>query len=89
MEEFNKLKESVDQIKDRNARVEIEKAWEVSKTRIASILIVTYLTSVVLFYILESQVPWINALVPTVGFFLSTQSLSFFKKRWMEKKKKG
>ncbi len=83
--EIEKLQKEINEIKRRNSRVEIEKAWEVSKTRIFSILIVTYLVAVILFYFLESKTPWTNAFVPTLGFYLSTLSVSFFKKRWVKK----
>ncbi len=85
--EIENLRQSVSAIEERNSRVEIEKAWEVSKARVFSILIITYLTSVILFYVLKSKTPWLSAFVPTIGFFLSTQSLSFLKKWWMKKKK--
>lgn len=78
------IEDSVAQIKLRNKRVEVDKAWNDSWFRKALIALFTYLSIALYFgYILEID-PWLNAIVPTVGFLLSTLSLSFFKKLWMK-----
>lgn len=89
--EIKKIKEEIDNIKDRNTRVENEKAWELSGTRVLSITILTYAFTVILFYILGTKLPWLSALVPTLGYYLSTRSVSIIKKRWTKnlEKKKG
>ncbi len=71
-------------IKNRNARVEADKAWETSKTRILSLCLITYFVAVIILYILGNNQYFINALIPTLGFFLSTQSLPFIKKWWLK-----
>ncbi len=80
---------SVDQelqtIKERNARVEKDKAWETSNTRIFSICILTYATMAMTLSIIGVDNPYLGALIPTLGFYLSTQSLAFIR-RWWEKK---
>ena len=69
-------------IRDRNRRVESNKAWESSRIRLFSITGITYVTMVLVFLVLDSSVPFADALVPTTGFFLSTLSLSFLRARF-------
>lgn len=81
-ERLRAIEESLAQIKERNLRVESDKAWERSKTRIALICLVTYVIAAAVFYCLGSPKPYLDAFVPTVGFFLSAQSLPLAKKLW-------
>ncbi len=77
-------KEEIEKIKERNVRVELDKAWETSKTRRIIISVMTYIIIVVFLYSINAPNPWLNALVPTVGFVLSTLTLPFFKKWWIK-----
>ncbi|MBI2545706.1 hypothetical protein HYV81_00850 [Candidatus Woesearchaeota archaeon] len=77
------MKQEIESIKERNKRVEADKAWETSKTRRGIIAILTYLTMVLLLYLIKAPNPWVNALIPAVAFILSTLSLSFVKKWWV------
>ena len=70
----------------RNKRVESDKAWETSFARKIIIAILTYLTIVLFFYIAHLPKPFINSIVPTTGFVLSTLSLPIFKKLWIKYK---
>ncbi len=72
-------------ILDRNARVEAEKAWETSLTRRLTILILTYAVTVLFLWSIRIPLPYLQALVPTGGFFLSTLSLPWIKRLWMER----
>ncbi|MBT3297412.1 hypothetical protein HN385_00650 [archaeon] len=71
-------------IEQRNSKVEYDKAWETSWSRKIIIAILTYATIVLFFYIAQLPKPFINSIVPTTGFMLSTLSLPFFKKLWMK-----
>ncbi len=73
-------------IEERNKRVELEKAWETSLTRTISILIITYVLATVVMYIIDVPKPYINSIIPTLGYFLSVQSLPMIKKVWMRRK---
>ena len=84
-EEFEK--EIID-IKERNKKVESEKAWETSFTRKIIIAILTYVVILLFFTTANLLKPFINSIVPTLGFLLSTLSLSVFKKVWVENIKK-
>lgn len=78
------MKEDIEQIKERNKRVEADKAWETSKIRRLLIALMTYIVIVVFLWSIDAPNPLLNAIVPTVGFILSTLTLSFFKRGWLE-----
>ncbi|HLD02739.1 MAG TPA: hypothetical protein VJC07_03510 [Candidatus Nanoarchaeia archaeon] len=67
---------------DRNKRVELDKAWETSKTRRFIIAVLTYVVIAIFLIAIDVKNPWLNALVPAAGFWLSTLTLPFFKKAW-------
>ncbi len=73
-------------IEERNRRVELDKKWETSFTRLFSISLITYIVAVIVFYMMNTQKPFLNALVPVLGFILSTQSLPVIKKLWIRNK---
>lgn len=75
----------IEKIKERNKRVEADKAWETSKTRKGIIAFLTYLVIVVFMHTINDPNPWFNAVVPTVGFTLSTLSLGIFKGIWIRR----
>jgi ABC-type bacteriocin/lantibiotic exporter with double-glycine peptidase domain len=77
-------RKEIESLKNRNRRVEIDKAWEVSKTRRLIIAILTYIVIVIFLYSMGVQKPWLNAIVPTIGFILSTLTLPFFKRAWLK-----
>lgn len=81
------LEERIEVIEERNKRVEFDKRWEVSSIRILSVGIITYLIAVFVLFMIKAPNPFLNALIPTVGFILSTQSLPFIKKLWLKNKK--
>ena len=75
--------DDIETIKERNKRVERDKAWETSKTRRIIISIMTYIIIVIFLWSINAPRPWLNAIVPTVGFILSTLTLPFFKQLWI------
>lgn len=76
------LEDRIAVIEERNRKVEIGKAWETSMTRRALVALFTYLAIALYLKFIVGIDPWINAIVPTVGFLLSTLSLPFFKSVW-------
>jgi len=84
---MNKIEEEIRAIKERNKRVELDKAWETSWTRVISIAIMTYIIIVILFLIIKLPNPFTNALIPAIAFILSTLTLPFIKKAWIGGKK--
>lgn len=77
------IEKKVESIFERNRRVESDKAWETSKTRRAIIAATTYAIAAYLLLIINAPNPFLNALVPTAGFLLSTLTLRFVKKWWI------
>jgi hypothetical protein len=75
-------KEIID-IKKRNVRVELDKKWETCWTRRILIGIFTYTVIVVfLYFVGQFDNYFLTALVPVIGFFLSTASLKFARIIW-------
>jgi hypothetical protein len=75
-------------IKERNSRVEADKAWETSFARRAFIAAGTYVLSAIFLLTINAQNPFLAALVPALGFLLSTLTLPFFKSLWLAKQAK-
>lgn len=88
MTTLEELKNEVDKIKARNERVEMDKAWETSWTRRLLILVLTYFVVVIFFFVTNLPKPFINSLVPTLGFFLSTLTVPWVKASWLSRKNK-
>lgn len=86
MENIEEIKKEIQEIKERNRKVEKDKAWETSWTRKILVAILTYIVVVLFFIFAHLPKPFINAIVPTLGFLLSTLSVSFAKKLWMGEK---
>lgn len=80
--EIQNLRKELEIIKDRNSRVEADKAWEVSWTRGLFIAISTYIIAGIWLVIIHDTFPWLKAFVPAIGYLLSVQSLPFVKKWW-------
>lgn len=74
-------------IEERNSRVELEKAWEVSWIRFWSNTLATYFTMNLLLWTIGDQNPPIHSLVPTIGYVLSTLSLPVIKGWWIGRNK--
>ena len=77
------LNREVQKLKERNVRVEIDKAWERSYTRRGLLIFFTYLAIGLYLDAIGVLHPWLNAIVPAVGFMLSTLTMPFFRKLWM------
>ena len=73
----------VKKIQERNRRVELDKAWETSGTRKLLIAVMTYVIVVFFLILIKAENPWLGALVPALGFLLSTLTLPFFKRIWI------
>lgn len=73
-------------IEERNRRVEAEKAWEASYTRVLWIGLLTYAIASAALYVNGNEHPIRNALIPTLGFVLSVQSLPFLKRAWIQRR---
>lgn len=82
MPTIKQLADEIEKLKQRNRRVEAEKAWETSFARRLLIFLFTYLAIGVCLAAVNIEKPWLNAIVPAFAFMLSTLTLPFFKKLW-------
>jgi len=80
------LEKEIDNLKGRNKRVEFDKAWETSFTRRLTISILTYIVAIAWLYIINESSSWLKAIVPVVGYILSTLSIPQIKKIWAKTK---
>ena len=87
MVNFAELQREIKTIQERNQRVEADKAWETSWERKILVALLTYFVVVLFFWMAELPKPFVNALVPTMGFVLSTLTLSFAKRWWIKNRK--
>lgn len=81
--EINNLEKEIEDIKERNKRVELDKRWEISWTRKICIMILTYIVVIVYSYVIRNYDNiLLSSLVPVIGFTLSTLSLKYIRKMW-------
>jgi hypothetical protein len=82
MDTYQQLEKRIQSIENRNKKVELDKTWETSYTRRFFVVVFTYLSiALYLKYVINIE-PWLNAIVPTLGFLFSTLTLPFLKKIW-------
>ncbi|MCA9336616.1 MAG: hypothetical protein KDA17_06825 [Candidatus Saccharibacteria bacterium] len=79
------LEKRIARIEQRNKQVEQNKAWETSWTRRISIALLTYVVVWMYLQFVVHVDPWINAIIPTAGFLMSTLTLTFIKSVWIDK----
>ena len=89
MNSLKKIRQDLDIIKQRNTRVETDKAWERSLTRKMIIAVLTYLVVVLFFIAANLPKPYLNSLIPTLGFILSTLSLPMLKQLWLKSRNRS
>jgi len=84
MTTIEELEKRIVKIELRNQSVEADKAWETSYVRKFLIMFLTYLVIGAYLIIIKVDKPWINAIVPVLGFALSTLTVSAVKKIWVK-----
>ena len=87
--ENKELENEIVKIKERNKKVELDKAWETSWTRKICICVLTYIVVVIYSHLINkiSNI-WLSSLVPVIGFTLSTLSLKIVRNFWESNKSK-
>lgn len=78
------LENEIQKIKERNNRVEADKAWEVSWSRKVVIVGVTYVAIALFLLVTNFDKPWEGAIIPTLGFLLANITIPFFKNLWVK-----
>ncbi len=84
---LRELERRIESVEWRNARVEADKAWETSWFRVGSIAVATYVIVVAVLLSIGAANPLLSALVPAIGYLLSTQTIPVLKRWWLGKKK--
>ena len=76
-------RQALDGIKERNRRVEADKAWETSKTRLLVLSTATFL--IVLYFLLLTKAPdpYLNALLSAGAFPLQQATMPWLKRTWL------
>jgi hypothetical protein len=84
--DIKEMEQEIKNIKVRNKRVELDKAWETSWTRKVCIMILTYIVVITYSYVIRNYDNiLLSSLVPVIGFTLSTLSLKYIRKIWENK----
>ncbi len=84
--ELKDLEKEIENIKERNKRVELDKRWETSWTRKICICVLTYIVVIIYSYVIRKYDNiLLSSLVPVIGFTLSTLSLKYIRKIWENK----
>jgi hypothetical protein len=83
----NNLESELQRIKERNFRVEQDKAWEISFVRRGYIALITYATAAAWLLMIRDTLPWLKAFVPTLAYILSTLTLPPLKRWWAKNRK--
>lgn len=81
------LQKQINEIKQRNTRVEADKARETSRARKIIIVILTYIVIVIFLYSAKLPQPRLNAIVPSIAFILSTLGFGIIKQLRLKHKK--
>ena len=79
------MEHDLNTIKDRNRRVELDKAWETSKTRRGIIAVLTYVIVYIFMRYQNFPQPQIGALIPMIGYILSTLTIKRAKTLWLNR----
>jgi hypothetical protein len=79
------IEERLDIIESRNERVEYDKAWETSWARRILVMAVTYVVVGLVLTQISEKGAWVNAIIPTCGYLLSTFSLPPLKALWIKR----
>lgn len=87
MADIKELEKRIETIEKRNEKVELDKAWETSFARRFILFSMTYLIIGLYMNAINITDPWVNAIVPSIGFLLSTLTLPLFKNLWIKSKK--
>ncbi len=79
------IEEEINLIRCRNRKAEADKAWEISNMRKIAVALTAYFVMICVMYVLKMENLFIGAIIPTLGFILSTVSADLVKKIRMKK----
>lgn len=82
---LQRAEEQLAEITARNARVEGDKAWEISAARKITVAALTYVITALVFTAIGTPSPWTNAAIPLCGYLISTFTLPWAKASWLRR----
>merc|ERR1711924_135801 len=77
------LRQDVTKLRHRNRMKDIDKEWDSSILKTIIIMACTYMLLGLYMAAIEVPQPWLSAIVPTVGYMLSTLALPSVKPIWL------
>ncbi|NJL46904.1 MAG: hypothetical protein HC929_04620 [Leptolyngbyaceae cyanobacterium SM2_5_2] len=83
LERLRVLEAAVEELRDRNRRVEREKGWETSLSRKILLSALTYGITALVFWKIAVPDPLANALIPTTGYVISTLTIPWAREIWV------
>lgn len=86
MTTLEELEQRIARIEVRNKRVELDKAWETSLARKLFVAGLTYLAMGIFMRAIGVTNPWLNAIIPSIAFLLSTLTMPVFKDWWVKQR---
>lgn len=79
--ELKNLEKEIENIKERNKKVELDKSWETSWTRKICIMILTYIVVIIYSYFIRKYDNiLLSSLVPVIRFYIIYIILKIYKK---------
>ena len=79
------IENRIEAIEKRNKRVETDKAWETSRVRTFFIAVSTYILFLIFMLLIQDRHPFLNALVASAAYIISTATYGFLKSWWLKK----
>lgn len=80
---MHNMEETISTLLDRNKRVEAEKAWELSFTRRAFLAGLTYVTAVLLLWLIGEARFLLLSFIPAISYVFSTLTLPWIRRMWI------
>ncbi|MEK6982245.1 MAG: hypothetical protein AABX38_04915 [Candidatus Micrarchaeota archaeon] len=84
---IEQMEEEILKIQERNKRVEIDKSWETSLFRRGIITASTFIVVYLFLLTINAPQPALSAMIPAIGYILSTLTLPFLKGWWISTQK--
>ncbi len=85
--QLDQIQREIEEIQQRNKRVEADKAWELSWMRRILIALSTYILIIIFMYFARLPSPFANAVVPATAYLVSMSAMPYFKKWWLNRNK--
>lgn len=79
------LSQEIQNIRERNVRVEADKAWETSLFRKLLISVITYVVAALALCVIGISDFYLGAIIPALAFLLSTLTIPAVKRWWIGK----